>query len=379
MNFKKIITCLALMLSLAACQTNDSSKVDENNKVSISENKTSKKVLKSEDKSDVTSDELIKYDTVYYDYFDTVTTFAAYTKDEKEFEKYKEVLEKNLKKYNELYNTYDSFDGVNNISTINKNAGKKPVKVDKDIIELLEFCKDFYDKSDGKINIALGSLIKVWHNERELAIANPKKAELPKKELLEEAASHNDIDKIIIDKENSTVFIEDPDIQIDVGAIGKGYGLKKIEENLRKEGLNHAILSIGGDDVLIGDNPTKENGEFKIAIQNPDLSAEDPYSSIINLKDTTVVTSGDYQRFFKVDGKVYHHIIDPDTLYPSQYFKSVSVIHDDIALADALSTYLFIVDVQTGKKIAEKYGAEVFWIDNDFNEYRTDGYKNIED
>lgn len=377
MKLKKIITCLVLMLSLVSCQINDSLKVDEK-KIYISENKNNK-VVKKKGKAAVSSNGLIKYDTIYYDYFDTVTTFLAYTKDEKEFEKYKEILEKNLKKYNELYNTYDSFNGVNNISTINKNAGKNPVKVDKDIIELLEYCKDFYYKSDGKINIALGSLINLWHNERELAIKNPKKAELPKKESLEEASSHNDIDKIIIDKENSTVFIDDPDIRIDVGAIAKGYGVKKIVENLKKEGLNHAILSVGGDDVLIGDNPSKNNGEFKIAIQNPDLSAKDPYSSIINLKDTSVVTSGDYQRFFKVDGKVYHHIIDPDTLYPSQYFKSVSVIHDDIALADALSTYLFIVDIKTGRKIAEKYGAEVFWIDKDYNEYRTEGYKNIED
>ena len=363
MKIKRIIACLAIVLSFTACQASEESEENVANQKTISE-KTEK---------------YTKYNAVFYDYFDTVTTFLAYTEDEKEFERYKEILEKNLKKYNEFYNTYDSFDGVNNIKTINENAGKNPVKVDPDIIELLEYSKDFYDITDGKINIALGSLLKIWHYERELAMANPEDAKLPSKEDLEEAASYNDIEKIIIDKENNTVFIEDPNIQIDIGAIGKGYGLKKISENLRKEGVNNALLSIGGDDVIIGDNPSKENKAFKIAIQNPDLSSDDPYSSIINLRDTTVVTSGDYQRYFKVDGKAYHHIIDPDTLYPSQYFKSISVIHEDIALADALSTYLFIVDIQTGKKLVEEYGAEAFWIDKDLNEYKTDGYKKLED
>ena len=360
MKIKRIIICLVFALSITACSTKEEPKETNNQ---ISENKQY----------------LRKYDTVFYEYLDTVSTFIAYTENEEDFKKYKDILEEDLKKYDQLYNSYDSFDGVNNIKTINENAGKKPVKVEPEIIELLDFSKDFYAKSNGKINIAMGRLIKLWHNERDNAMSNPEKAKIPSKESLEEAAQYDDIDKIVIDKTKNEVYIDDSNIQMDVGAIAKGFALKNIEEDLRDAGVKNAIVSVGGDDVIIGENPEKEDGTFKIAIENPVRSKDEPYSSIIDLKYTTVVTSGDYQRYFKIGDKIYHHIIDSDTMYPSQYFKSVSVIHDDIALADSLSTYLFTVDLEEGKKIAEEYGAEVFWIDNDLNEYRTEGYEKFEE
>lgn len=360
MKIKKIITCLIFALSITACSAKEE---PVKNDSQISENKQ----------------ELKKYNTVYYEYLDTVSYFIAYTKNEEDFKKYKDIIEEDLKKYDQLYNSYDSYEGVNNIKTINENAGKEPVEVDSEIIDLLDYCKDFYNKSDGKINIAMGRLIKLWHNERDNAVSNPKEAKIPSKEALEEAAQYDDIEKIVVDKTKNTVYIDDPNIQMDVGAIAKGYTLKNIEKDLRDAGLKNAIVSVGGDDVIIGDNPSKDDGTFRIAIEDPVKRNSNEYSSIINIKDTTVVTSGDYQRFFKVGDKIYHHIIDPETMYPSQYFKSVSVVHDDIALADALSTYLFTVDLEEGKKIAAEYGAEVFWIDNDLNEYRTEGYEKIEE
>ncbi len=330
-------------------------------------------------RSSVNPENLEKYDTVIYQYFDTVTTFMAYAHDEEEFNHYKEVLEKDLKTYHQFFNTYYDFDGVNNVKTINENAGKKPVKVDPAIIELLEYGQTMYKETDGQINIALGSLLGLWHDYREEAIENPDKAKVPSEKELKEAESHSDINKIEIDKSNNTVYITDPNIQIDIGAIGKGYAIAKIEKSLKEAGLKHGILSIGGDDVIIGKNPGKNDGLWKIAIQNPDLTAQNPYSSIIGITDTTVVTSGDYQRFYKVDDEIYHHIIDPDTMKPADYFRSVSVVHEDIALADLLSTYLFVVDLETGMEAAKKYGAEVLWIDKEDNYYKTPGWEAMED
>ncbi|MFO3717844.1 FAD:protein FMN transferase [Anaerococcus sp. ENR1011] len=363
MNYKKILMSLALVLALTSCQVQDDIKQQQGAEVK---------------ETTETNTDLKKYNTVIYQYFDTVTDFLVYAKDEEEFEKYKEILEKDLKKYHQLFNTYNNFEGVNNVKTINENAGKEPVKVDPAIIELMEYSKYIYDITDGKINMALGNLLGLWHEYREAGLDNPKNAKIPSAEELEKAASNKDINKIEIDKENNTVFITDPNLQIDIGALGKGYAIKKIAEDLKEAGLSHGILSVGGDDVIIGENPAKKNGLWRIAIQNPNMDEKNPYSSIIDLKNTTVVTSGDYQRFYKVDGKVYHHIIDPDTNYPSKYFKSVSVVHPDIALADALSTYLFIVDLDTGKKVAEEFDAEVLWIDHDYNVYKTEGYENLE-
>lgn len=368
MKIRKIFLSLLLVAGLTACQP----------KETMQEASTSTTGKASTETTNKTKDGLQKFDKVYYNYFDTVTSFSAYAKDEDQFKEYTDILETELEKYHEFFNSYYDFEGINNIKTLNESAGKGPIEVDPAIIEMLEYSIDFYEKTDGKINIGLGNVIKLWHNAREESLADEAKAWVPTKDQLVEAAKHSDINQIKIDKENSTVEILDPDMTIDVGAIGKGFAAKKIEEAIRKAGIKNAIISIGGDDVIIGDNPVKENGLWKIAIQNPDLSSQEAYSSVISLKNSSVVTSGDYQRFYEVNGKKYHHIIDPDTLYPSKYFKSVTVVHDDIALADALSTYLFIVDLDKGMQIAKDYDAQVLWIDQEGKQYKTEGYEELE-
>lgn len=383
---KKILMVLALAASLTACANiNEKENVEKPKLEAVKEDSSKEDVdASSSDEEKVQSDseentQLEKHTETVYEYFDTVTTFLAYTKDQEEFDKYVKVLRDELKTYHELYNSYDAFEGVNNFRTINENAGKEPVKVDPKIIELVEYSKKMYDLTDGKINIAMGSLLGLWHDYREMSLDNPDKAAIPEESMLVKASAHKDIDSIIVDEKEGTVFIKDPEVRIDIGAIGKGYATKIIANKLQEEGLKHGILSVGGDDVLIGDNPASENSYYKIAIQNPDLEdKENPYSSVVSLKNTSVVTSGDYQRFFMVDGKRYHHIIDPETMYPSTRWRSVSVILDDIAEADTISTYLFIIDLEEGREFAKKVGAEVLWIDEDYNSYSTEGWPEVE-
>ena len=163
-------------------------------------------------------------------------------------------------------------------------------------------------------------------------------------------------------------------MQIDIGGIGKGYATELIKRELIEKGLKTGILSVGGDVAIIGKNPTRKSGLFKIAIKDPSLSEIHPYACVVAVDNTSVVTSGDYERYFELNGKRYHHIIDPKTNYPSTKFKSVSVITDDIAQADALSTALFIKDLKEGKKLAEKYKAAAYWIDQDGNTFKTDNW-----
>lgn len=384
MRLRKIFYPLALVLVLASCANNkdnkepatdEVSKIEEN--VSMTEDENKKEEAKD---SSPKENNLEKLDKTYYEYFDTVTTLLTYSDDKESFDKSCEILEEELAKYHKLYNSYDDFEGVNNFKTINDKAGIEPVKVDPEIIELIEYSKKMYDLTDGNINIAMGSLLGLWHEYREMSIDDPSKAAIPSKEELEAKSEHKNIDAIEIDKENSTVYINDPNVQIDIGAIGKGYATEKMANKLKENGFNRGILSVGGDDVIIGANPNSSTGFWKIAVQNPFLEDKDnPYSSIISVKDTSVVTSGDYQRFFTVDGKNYHHIIDPATKYPSDKWKSVSVKADSIALADTLSTYLFIVDHETGLKKAKENGIEAYWIDPEGNEFKTDGWEAMED
>lgn len=386
---KKILMILALAATLSACANiNEKENIEKPKLEAVKDGSTQADDNKSkEENSGVKSEdtpqnsetnELEKHTEKVYEYFDTITTFMAYTKDEEEFNHYVSVLNEELKKYHELYNSYDAFEGVNNFRTINENAGKKPVAVDPKIIELIEYSKEMYDLTGGKINIAMGSLLGLWHDAREISVNNPDEAKIPEESVLKKASSHKDINAIEIDKEKNTVYISDPDVRIDIGAIGKGYATKIIAKRLEEEGLKHGILSVGGDDVLIGDNPASENSYYKIAIQNPDLEdKENPYSSVVSLRNTSVVTSGDYQRYFMVDGKRYHHIIDPETMYPSTKWRSVSVILDDIAEADTISTYLFILDYEEGLEFAKKVGAEVLWIDEDYNSFATEGWPEV--
>ena len=386
---KKILMILALAATFSACANiNEKENIEKPKLEAVKDDSTQADDNKSkEDNSSVESEdtplntettELEKHTEKVYEYFDTITTFMGYTKDEEEFNHYVSVLNEELKRYHQLYNSYDAFEGVNNFRTINENAGKKPVEVDSKIIELIEYSKEMYDLTGGKINIAMGSLLGLWHDAREISVNNPDEAKIPEESVLKKASSHKDINAIEIDKEKNTVYISDPDVRIDIGAIGKGYATKIIAKRLEEEGLKHGILSVGGDDVLIGDNPASENSYYKIAIQNPDLEdKENPYSSVVSLRNTSVVTSGDYQRYFMVDGKRYHHIIDPETMYPSTKWRSVSVILDDIAEADTISTYLFILDYEEGLEFAKKVGAEVLWIDEDYNLFATEGWPEV--
>lgn len=388
MRIKKIFYPLALAFLLAAC-ANGANKKEAKEEVKTDqvsqaedqkEEKEDQPADKEIDENTNDSEALPKLDKTYYDYFDTVSTILTYSNDKESFEKQCELLEKEMDRYNKLYNSYDSFEGVNNFKTINDKAGIEPVKVDPEIIELIEYSEKIYDLTEGNINIAMGSLLGLWHEYREMSLDNPDKAAIPSEKELVEKSNHKDIKAIEIDKEKSTVYIKDPDVKLDIGAIGKGFATEKIAKKLKQAGFTKGILSVGGDDVIIGDNPNNSQGLWKIAVQNPFLDQKDkPYSSIVSVKNSSVVTSGDYQRFFTVDGKNYHHIIDPATRYPSTRWKSVSVKADSISLADSLSTYFFIVDHETGLKKAMENKVEAYWIDQEGNEYRTDGWQAMEE
>ena len=377
MKNKKIkfsVLVLVLCLALSSCNKKiEKVKPEAKSNIKI---ESSQENIKS---SNISNEEgLKKYDVTIYNYFDTITTFSAYCENEEEFNKYKDLVDKRMAEYHKLFNNYDKFDNVNNFTTINENAGKEKVKVDQKIIDLLKEGKKWYEATDGDIDIAYGRVLKIWLDLREAYEKDKDNIKLPSDKELEEAAKHKNIDAIEIDEENKTAYINDKEVQIDIGGIGKGYATELIKRELMEKGLKTGILSVGGDVAIIGDNPTRKSGLFKIAIKDPSLSEDHRYASIVSVKNTSVVTSGDYERYFELNGKRYHHIIDPQTNYPSTKFKSVSVITDNIADADALSTALFIKDLEEGKKLVKKFKAEAYWIDQDGNTFKTDNWDKYE-
>ena len=175
--------------------------------------------------SSSTADGPQRYSTVFYDAFDTVTQVIAYCDSEEEFAAQMDALHADLLEYHKLYDIYNDYDGVVNVKTINDNAGTAPVQVDDKILGMLELARQMYDTTSGKLNIAMGSVLNIWHNYREAAEAAETDADnkLPTMEELEAAAQHCDINNVIIDADAKTVYLADPEMSLDVGSVGKGY------------------------------------------------------------------------------------------------------------------------------------------------------------
>ncbi len=310
-----------------------------------------------------------RYEASFLTLFDTVTTVLGYAENEEEFRQLSQNIHDELLLYHQLFDIYNSYEGINNIKTINDNAGVKPVVVDKKIIDFLLFCNDMQKESD-KVNIAMGSVLSIWHDKRTEALDNPLTAVLPDEEVLKEAALHTDFSKIHIDEENSTVFIEDSSMSLDVGAIAKGYATERVVDSV--PGIY--LLSVGGN--VSSSNVKPDGTPWVVGLQDADGEIGKNKHTVY-LEKGSVVTSGVYQRYYTVDGIEYHHIIDPETLYPGLKWKAVSVIAPDSAVADFLSTALFLSDVEAGQKLLDKYNAVAIWTTLDGKEIMSDGFQDI--
>ena len=308
-----------------------------------------------------------RYSTVFYDVFDTVTQVIAYCDSEEEFTAQMDALHADLVEYNQLYDIYNDYDGVTNIKTINDNAGIAPVTVDDKILGMLELAQTMYDTTSGKLNIALGSVLNIWHNYREAALAddNDSNNQLPTQEELDAAAQHCDIANLIIDEDAKTVYLADPAMSLDVGSVGKGYAVEQAAQAAEARGLTSALISVGGNLRAIGTKP--DGSQWVGGVENPWNSSEvytngSSTVAAVKMSGLSLVTSGDYQRYYVVDGKRYHHLIDPDTLFPAAYFNGVTVLCSDSGLADCLTTGLFCQPLEDGMKIVESLdGVEAMW------------------
>jgi len=303
-----------------------------------------------------------RYEAEFLVLFDTMTKIVAYTDSKEEFTRQSQFIYDELKEYHELYDIYNDYEGISNIKTINDHAGIAPVKVDRRIIDMLLFAKDWYEKTGGKINIAFGAVLRIWHDYRTAGIDDPDNARLPPMEQLEAAAKHTDITKVMIDEEKSTVFLEDTEMSLDVGAVAKGYAAEQISRLAVENGFTSGLISVGGNVCAIG--AKGETGSpWNVGIQNPDPESEQSNIEIVNLINYSLVTSGNYERFYTVDGKNYHHIIDPETLFPAGYFASVTIICRNSGMADALSTAVFNMPFEQGYEFIESLqDTEAFWV-----------------
>lgn len=322
-----------------------------------------------------------KYSDTFFDTFDTMTQVVGYTKSEEEFKAYFEKIRSRFQELHKLYDKYNEYEGINNIKTINDNAGIKPVKVDKEIIDLILFAKDWNKRTGGRTNIAMGAVLSVWHDYRDEGLNDPQNAKLPPMSVLQETAKHTDIDKVIVDTANSTVYLEDERMSLDVGGIAKGFATEIVAKEIQAAGFISGIISPGGNVRVLGKPLDGVRERWGIGIQDPSkmiVTAEENLLDTIFVNNASVVSSGDYQRYYIVDGKVVHHLIDPDTLMPAEYYRAITVVTENSGLADFLSTTAFLLPYEKSRSLVESLeGVEALWVLPDGSVEATEGMEKI--
>lgn len=321
-----------------------------------------------------------RFDGTFFESFDTVTRVVMYTQSKSDYERYMDYIESRFWELHRLYDKYNDYDGINNIKTINDMAGIEPVEVEDEIIDLILFSKKWYEIAGDETNIAFGPVLQVWSKYRDIAEADPSEASIPTMEELEEANKYIDIDKIIVDIENKTVFLEDENMYLDVGAVAKGYATELVAKEVEAMGLNSALISAGGNIRGIGKPEDNVRGKWGVGLQNPDKNIIDTGNILetVFINNMSIVSSGDYERYYYYEDQRIHHIIDSKTLMPGDYHRAVTIVTEDSGVADFLSTSIFLLNYEDGRLLADSLeGVEVLWVTKEGEVLYTEGFKKI--
>jgi len=312
----------------------------------------------------------------FYDTFDTFVVLTAYTASDAAFDEAAALCESEFRRYHELFDPYNHSDRVNNIYNLNAGAWKAPMPVDKELMELLVKCRDLQKQLPGGVNIAMGRMLRLWHDARSDAEYDPFNAYVPAMEKLQQAAQHSNIDDLVLDEENLTVFYRDEQLRLELGAVAKGFAAEKVGRKMA-ELLPHFSLNAGGN-IVTGKAPGGTTGHWKAGIQNPDMpifSDEETQLCTIWLEDQSLVTSGDYQRYYYVGEERYHHIIDEKTCMPAQSVRAVSVLARESMMADYLSTTAFVLPYEESRAMIDALpGVEALWVLPDGSLKMTEGF-----
>ena len=278
-----------------------------------------------------------------------------------------EVADKVLNRFTELENLLSLNIPESEVNQINANAGVKPVKVSADTFAVLKRSLDFAEMSDGLFDPSIGILVKLWG----IGTSNSR---LPGDAEIKKALSLINYKNIEVDEAASTVFLKVPGMIIDLGAIAKGYAADQAIKIFKADKrVKSAFVNLGGNVMVHGKKPDKSL--WTIGIQDP-RKGRDEVMATIQLEDKTVVSSGDYERYFEKNGKRYHHILNSKTGYPAESgLISTSIIGPSSTDSDGLSTSTFLLGPEKGMELVKKLGYEALFITKDKKIYMTDGLK----
>lgn len=297
--------------------------------------------------------------TVLMDTMVTVTVVAASE------EKAGAAIEKAFGVIAHLDGLLSAFSEQSEVSLVNRSAGIAPVKVSAETLELTAMALDVAEKTDGAFDITIGAESVLWDFVTKRR---------PDDAVIRERLGLVNYRLVRIDKKQSTVFLPKKGMRIDLGAVAKGYAADKAVEELKRQGLAAGLVAVAGDIRGYGRKPDRSG--WSVGIRNPRMTGrDDEIMAVLELRDRAVSTSGDYERYFILDGKRYHHILDPGTGYPAAGCRSVSVVAPMGAGADAFSTAVFVLGPEKGMAVLEMAGLEGVIVDKDGRVRATPGLR----
>ena len=253
------------------------------------------------------------------------------------------------------------------LSKINANAGIRPTKVSDDIYYVIKKSIHYSDLTKDTFDVTVGPLTSLWN------IGNSN-ARVPSKEEITRLLPLVNYKDIVFNDKDKTIFLKKKGMKIDLGGIAKGYCADRVHEYLKENGINDAIINLGGNIFVMGKN--KKGDNFVVGIQDPSDKQSDPMGSITDT-DVSVVTSGIYERYIIKDGKLYHHMLNPKTGYPfDNNLSSVTIVSKKSIDGDSLSTSLFGLGLEKGLKMANSIdNVEAIFITRNGKVYITNNLK----
>ena len=316
-------------------------------------------ILTSCSKNNKTSEPLSKSEML----MGTVVTVTLYDSNNEE------ILNKVFSKVKDLESTLSINENGTLVDKINENAGISPVKVDDYTYTVIKKGVEYSKLSNGLFDISVGPIVKLW------SIGLPE-AKVPTKEEIEERLPLIGFNDIELNDTDKTIYLKRKNMLIDLGGIAKGYTADIISDLLTEEGVNSAIINLGGNIFAHGKKPNGD--EWKIGIQDP-FSERGGIIGTLVTTNKSIVTSGIYERYIEKDGIKYHHILSPKTGYPYENeIAGITIVSDKSTDGDALSTSVFAMGVDEGMKFVNSIdGIDAIFITKDNKVYITNGLRNI--
>lgn len=278
----------------------------------------------------------------------------------------KDALDKAFERVSAIENKMSRYHDGSEVDLINQNAGKEAVNISPDTYFVIKTALDYAEKTDGAFNPLIGDIVDLWGIGTE-------DARVPSNDELNNYLPYLNYKQIVLTEEPYTAKLTTDKAKLDLGAIAKGYAADEMRDILIKEGISSALLNLGGNVIVLGSKPGADL--WSIGVQDPLADNRGDIAAVLKSKDTSVVTSGSYERFFEVDGIRYHHIIDPATGAPAERgIISSTIITPNSTDADALSTSVYVLGKDKGLALLESLpGVEGIIITDDLFVHTTSG------